>query len=100
MNTTFQHANPTKISISLADECDREVIYTIHHGIYARELGQHIENHSGRLTDKLDVINIYIVAKIGDQIAGFVSITPPSGYSIDKFFAQEELPLTFDHRLF
>ena len=102
MTTTLYQMGPTKISISLADEEDREVIYRMRHEVYARELGQHLENRTARLTDKLDAINVYIVAKVSEEIAGFVSITPPNelGYSIDKYFAREELPLTFDEQLY
>ncbi len=102
MNTPLHHGQPIRISISLANEQDREVIYAMRHEVYARELGQHVENAVGRLTDKLDTINVYIVAKAGEEMAGFVSITPPNevGYSIDKYFKREELPLTFDEELF
>jgi len=42
------------------------------------------------------------VAKASEEIAGFVSITPPNpiGYSIDKYFARDELPVAFDERLY
>src|SRR6266498_2772775 len=102
MNTPLHDGQPIRISISLANEQDREVIYAMRHEVYARELGQHVENAVGRLTDKLDTINVYIVAKAGEEMAGFVSITPPNevGYSIDKYFKREELPLTFDEELF
>jgi histidinol-phosphate/aromatic aminotransferase/cobyric acid decarboxylase-like protein len=92
----------TKISLSLADELDRETIYAMRHQVYARELGQHLENPAERLTDILDAINVYLVAKVAGEIAGFVAITPPNtiGYSIDKYFAREDLPLVFDEGLF
>ena len=102
MNTDLIHTRSAKISISLADEQDREVIYAMRHCVYARELHQHVENDTGRLTDPLDTINIYIVAKVGAEIAGFVSVTPPNevGYSIDKYFKREELPIAFDEGLY
>ncbi|HSL29513.1 MAG TPA: aminotransferase class I/II-fold pyridoxal phosphate-dependent enzyme, partial [Anaerolineales bacterium] len=102
MNIPLYHAQPTKFSITFADELDREVIYRMRHEVYARELGQHAENKEGRITDKLDMINTYIVAKIGEEIAGFVSITPPNevGYSIDKYFTRDELPFRFDKELY
>ena len=52
--------------------------------------------------DPLDAFNVYLVAKVGGEFAGFISITPPtgSGYSIDKYFARESLPLTFDEQLY
>lgn len=94
--------NSRRITITLADEQDRENIYTMRHLVYASELGQHAENEAGRLTDRLDAVNCYLVAKIADKIVGFVSITPPNslGYSIDKYFAREELPLVYNHGLY
>ncbi|HYE62415.1 MAG TPA: aminotransferase class I/II-fold pyridoxal phosphate-dependent enzyme [Phycisphaerales bacterium] len=85
-----------------ASSADREAIYHLRHEVYARELGQHAANADGRLTDALDAFNEYIVAEVGGEVAGFVSVTPPWGgrYSIDKYFARGELPLTFDDGLF
>ncbi|HSL43717.1 MAG TPA: histidinol-phosphate transaminase [Anaerolineales bacterium] len=102
MNTPRHDTQPTKFSISLADEHDRQIIYGMRHEVYARELGQHAENSQGRLMDNLDTINVYIVAKVGEEIAGFVSVTPPNevGYSIDKYFTREELPFRFDQELY
>jgi histidinol-phosphate/aromatic aminotransferase/cobyric acid decarboxylase-like protein len=47
-------------------------------------------------------VNVYLVATIAGEIAGFVSITPPgeAGYSIDKYFARHDLPLRFDDDLY
>ena len=102
MNMQLDTIKPGRFSICFANEHDREIIYRMRHEVYARELGQHAENEKRLLTDKLDSINIYIVAKVRDEIAGFVSITPPNdvGYSIDKYFTREELPLCFDDRLY
>ena len=96
------NVNPDKIIISFSDEEDRENIYTIRHQVYATELGQYTENEQGRLTDQLDSVNCYLVAKIADNIVGFVSITPPNevGYSIDKYFARGELPILFNEELY
>jgi histidinol-phosphate/aromatic aminotransferase/cobyric acid decarboxylase-like protein len=92
----------SRIELSFANEHDRETIYSVRHNVYATELGQHSENRSGKLSDKLDSINYFIVAKLSGQIVGFVSITPPNslGYSIDKYFSRMDLPLVFDQRLF
>jgi len=94
--------NSGKIKLSMAETKDRDIIYKIRHQVYASELGQHSENESGSLTDKLDGVNCYIVAKVNDQIVGFVAVTPPNaiGYSIDKYFSREEVPITFDQGLF
>lgn len=94
--------NDSRISVSIADARDRERIYALRHEVYAAELGQHPENDAGLLSDQLDSVNTYVVAKIGGTIAGFVAITPPNeaGYSIDKYFSREDLPLVFDDGLY
>src|SRR5882672_960025 len=94
--------------LSLATEADREDIYRLRHEVYARELGQHLATPAGSLRDALDDWNIYLVAKIGDQIAGFISLTPPCAgeripelhYSIDKYVRRDALPFPFDDRLY
>jgi N-acyl-L-homoserine lactone synthetase len=92
----------TSLTIAVADEQDRATIYTIRHQVYAEELRQHQPNSTGRLEDALDRINLYLVAKRAGAIAGFVSITPPTpcGYSVEKYFARQSLPLVVDERLY
>ena len=94
--------SPWKLVVSLADERDRESIYAIRHKVYAQELRQHPQNQEGRLTDTLDESNTYLVAKREGEIAGFIAVTPPghAGYSLDKYFLRETLPLTFDGGLY
>src|ERR1043166_6537931 len=94
---TFPH-----VTLGLATEREREEIYRIRHKVYAQELGQHTVNSAGRLSDLLDVFNIYLVAKVDGKIAGFISITPPGAarYSIDKYLPRESLPLQFDGGLY
>src|SRR5438477_5828405 len=65
-----------RIILSIATEADREVIYRLRHEVYSRELGQHAASPAGRLRDAIDDWNIYLVARIGGQIAGFISLTP------------------------
>src|SRR5436190_467887 len=107
--------------VSVATEMDRESIYCLRHEIYAQELGQHPANAQGRLCDPLDGRNIYLVAKLENQIAGFISLTPPpteysktngidampaelrsegKHYSVDRYVARERLPFIFDQHLF
>lgn len=92
----------SRISLSLADAQDRQSIYGLRHQVYARELGQHRENREGVLTDVLDQVNTYLVAKRGHAIVGFVAITPPNphGYSVDKYFARRDMPFVFDEGLY
>ncbi len=91
-----------RVTLSLADHRDREEIYTIRHDVYAAELGQHNINSERRLTDNLDDVNVYLVARTPGGIIGFVSVTPPSaaGYSVDKYFDRGDLPVTFDDGLY
>jgi histidinol-phosphate/aromatic aminotransferase/cobyric acid decarboxylase-like protein len=90
-----------RFSLSVASAEDREEIYRARHEVYAGELGQHLPNSSVRLTDTLDVTNVYIVAHAAGKLAGFISITPPQSgrYSIDKYFAREALPFAVDEGL-
>ena len=90
-----------RIRVALVQPDDRPLIYAARHEIYARELRQHSENPKSSLSDPLDERNEYIVAKQGDELLGFVSLTPPGGlYSIDKYFRREQLPLEFNDGLY
>ncbi len=86
----------------MASPADREQIYRVRHDVYAREIGQHPLNDTGRLVDALDERNIYLVARLGDEVAGFVSLTPPGSdpCSIDKYFSRDQLPFTIDDGCF
>ena len=97
-----EHPITEAFSISLATDREREEIYRIRHTVYARELGQHPVNAVARLRDPLDVGNLYLVARIAGELAGFISITPPSlgSYSIDKYFARGTLPFPVDEALY
>lgn len=88
--------------IAEADAAQREAIYRARHEVYAAELGQHDVNADGRLTDRLDDFNRYLVATIDDVVVAFVSITPPGphGFSIDKYFDREAMPFDVGERTF
>ena len=92
----------SRVTLSLADAQDRQSIYALRHQVYAHELGQYRENSEGVLTDILDEVNIYLVAKRGQVVVGFVAITPPNqyGYSVDKYFARRDMPFIFDESLY
>ncbi|WP_193211296.1 pyridoxal phosphate-dependent aminotransferase [Luteolibacter marinus] len=84
--------------IAPAGERLRERIARARHQVYALELGQHAADRSGRLGDRLDAVNHYIAATVGDRLAGFISVTPAghAGYSVDKYFTRSELPFEVD----
>lgn len=88
--------------LGIADEQDRKRIYQMRHSVYAEELGQHATNEAGSLKDGLDDFNTYLVARQGDKLAGFVSITPPGApsFSVDKYFDRQLIPVAFDAQLF
>src|ERR1043166_4033220 len=89
-----------RFTLKPADKREREMIYRLRHEVYARELRQHDVNATGLIRDTLDDWNFYLVAKIKDTIAGFISLTPPGrpSYSIDKYFARPALPFAVDRK--
>ncbi|HEV3023686.1 MAG TPA: GNAT family N-acetyltransferase [Pirellulales bacterium] len=90
------------VVLGLATAAERTTISRLRHDVYARELGQHPVNVQSALSDPLDAFNEYIVARRGDAIAGFVSVTPPGhgAYAIDKYLTRAELPFACDERLY
>jgi histidinol-phosphate/aromatic aminotransferase/cobyric acid decarboxylase-like protein/GNAT superfamily N-acetyltransferase len=94
--------NPARVSIALATQEDRSLIYRLRHDIYAAELGQYEVRQDGILSDTLDEGNTYIVATISGELAGFISITPPElgRYSIEKYLDRDELPILLDDRTY
>jgi histidinol-phosphate/aromatic aminotransferase/cobyric acid decarboxylase-like protein len=88
--------------IAFATETDRNSIYYLRHAVYATELAQHESNAEERLSDPLDQYNKYIVATIGSEIVGFISITPPGNgsYSVDKYFSRKDLPFHSDSTIY
>jgi histidinol-phosphate/aromatic aminotransferase/cobyric acid decarboxylase-like protein/GNAT superfamily N-acetyltransferase len=93
---------PRPLVLALADDADRAAIYRMRHDVYARELGQHPENDAAELRDPLDAFNVYVVARRGRRVVGFVSVTPPGHgrYSIDKYVSRDELPFACDAGLY
>ncbi len=85
-----------QISISTKEQ-DEELAYH-RHDVYAAELGQHETNCFGRLGDPLDVYNVNFVVCVGEELAGFISLTPPGkrAFSIDKYFKRSDLPFRVD----
>jgi histidinol-phosphate/aromatic aminotransferase/cobyric acid decarboxylase-like protein/N-acyl-L-homoserine lactone synthetase len=102
MDPSGEPSAARRLVVRMANARDREAIYRMRHDVFAAELGQYSTNSAGRLTDALDAFNYYIVVADGEQIVGFVSITPPGGpsYSIDKYFKRPELPFVVDDTLY
>src|SRR5262245_21026368 len=92
---------PGRVTIALATEKERRLIYQARHDIYAHELAQHPENARNELSDPLHAFNVYLTACVGHELVGFISITPPTGnrYSIDKYLERPQLPFAFDDKL-
>jgi histidinol-phosphate/aromatic aminotransferase/cobyric acid decarboxylase-like protein/GNAT superfamily N-acetyltransferase len=92
----------SRVSIALASHQEREAIYRLRHTVYASELRQHTEHHNGMLSDALDAVNMYIVARVSERVVGFVSITPPTAqkFSIEKYLSRDELPFPLDEGVY
>jgi histidinol-phosphate/aromatic aminotransferase/cobyric acid decarboxylase-like protein/GNAT superfamily N-acetyltransferase len=90
-----------RITLSVAGDADREAIYRFRHEVYGLELRQHQPNFTASIRDTLDDRNVYLVATVDGQVAGFISLTPPGGaYSLDKYVPRRSLPFDFDHALY
>ncbi|MQY08919.1 histidinol-phosphate aminotransferase family protein [Actinomadura macrotermitis] len=76
--------------IRVAGPEDREWIFRTRHEVFARELGQHQVNGQGMLSDAMDERNVYLVAEVDGEHAGFVSVTPPwaGRYALEKHLGQ------------
>src|SRR6059058_1284722 len=100
-STDIGSSNPGKVTIALVTDKERRIIYQVRHNIYAGELAQHPENARGQLSDALDGFNVYLTASVGNELVGFISITPPAtgSYSIDKYLARDQLAFAFDANL-
>ncbi|CAM5542219.1 histidinol-phosphate aminotransferase family protein [Streptomyces aurantiogriseus] len=90
------------LQVRAATPEDLEWIHELRHRVYARELGQHAPDPTGRLRDGLDGDNVYLVAARGADRVGFVSLTPPwlGRYALDKYLTRDELPLLAEGGLF
>ena len=96
-------AIPSKgFELALASQAELQAIYRLRHEVYACEIGQHARNPTSILTDALDGTNIYLVVRFGDELAGFISLTPPEAgkYSIEKYFERAGLPFAVDDGLY
>jgi histidinol-phosphate/aromatic aminotransferase/cobyric acid decarboxylase-like protein/GNAT superfamily N-acetyltransferase len=102
VNLGSDAALPAKFVLGTASETDREAIYSARYEVYAQELGQHAATGIGRLSDSLDQQNVYIVARLNGDLAGFISITPPTAktYSVDKYFNRDVFRFEFDRSVY
>ena len=94
--------NARRVRVAVATEQERQMIYQVRHDIYAAELAQHATNDRCRIRDPLDEFNVYLTARVGDELVGFISVTPPGGrgYSLDKYLQRSQFPFPPDDRLF
>jgi len=97
-----------RLVIDIVNDNDRRQIASLRHMVYADELAQHPANDRCALSDHLDIFNTYIVARLGNRIVGFVSITPPQcyenygvhSYSIDKYVDRNVFAFEFDSTVY
>jgi histidinol-phosphate/aromatic aminotransferase/cobyric acid decarboxylase-like protein/N-acyl-L-homoserine lactone synthetase len=91
-----------RLQVRTATPADMSQIHRLRHDVYADELRQHEPRPEGALADDLDRDNVYLVVATGDEVAGFVSVTPPwlGRFSVDKYVRREDWPLLADPALF
>ena len=91
-----------KVMIGPGTRADRPSIYRMRYDVYATELGQHGLQQNAMLSDALDESNSYIIAKIRGELAGFISVTPPTlgRYSIEKYLRRDQLSIQLDERTY
>jgi histidinol-phosphate/aromatic aminotransferase/cobyric acid decarboxylase-like protein len=91
---------PVRITVADADE--RHAVYSLRHGVYCTELGQYAEQPDGSLPDSPDVESVYIVASRGDDLVGFVGVTPPQSpsFSTERHLQRQGVPLSRDQQTF
>jgi histidinol-phosphate/aromatic aminotransferase/cobyric acid decarboxylase-like protein len=91
-----------KLKLSLATAAHHDDIARIRHDVYAAELGQFKRSPDGFLHDRPEVESLYITATVGDDLVGFIGITPPASprYSVDHYLSRSDIPVQFDTHLY
>ncbi|WIN00358.1 aminotransferase class I/II-fold pyridoxal phosphate-dependent enzyme [Actinoplanes oblitus] len=76
-----------QFTIRAATAADRDEIFRLRHDVYAVELQQYPVDPSGRLAEPADSGNVHLLALAGGELAGFVSLTPPSAprYFVERY---------------
>jgi len=92
----------SRMRISVANANERQAVYRMRHDVYSTELGQYGSRPDGSLPDATDVASAYIIASIGEEVVGFVGITPPNSprLSVEKHLSRDEIPIVLDKRTF
>jgi histidinol-phosphate/aromatic aminotransferase/cobyric acid decarboxylase-like protein/predicted GNAT family N-acyltransferase len=78
------------LTIRMATQDDRHAIYRLRYDVYASELAQYPTNEQQQLPDPDGSENLYIIAQVGDALAGFISVTPPTA---SRLFIERYLDL-------
>lgn len=92
----------TRFRIDLADPPAREAISRLRYQVYAEELGQYPLHPAAAVRDPIDDWNIYLVASVRDEIAGFISVTAPTAprFGLEKYLRRDQLPFSLDAQTF
>lgn len=78
---------PGPFTIRVATPADQDVIFRLRHDVYASELEQYPANPEQRLVEPADSANVYVLALAGDELAGFIGLTPPQAprYFVERY---------------
>ena len=73
---------------------DFEAIFRLNHRTFAEEIPQHPAAADGRLVDRLHESNVYLVARLGDEVVGMVAVRfgPPFSLSLKLPELDRHLP--------
>lgn len=74
----------TDLTIKYATQQEYDQIHKLNHAIFAEEIPQHEQQENNVLVDKYHELNTYIVASIGEEIAGMVCYNAVRPFSLDK----------------
>lgn len=63
---------------------EMEQIYKLNYETFVKEIPQHEKNQSGRLIDKFDQDNVYMIAKDGREVIGMIAVRANRPFSLDE----------------
>jgi predicted N-acetyltransferase YhbS len=85
------------IKFATRDEFDE--ISRLNHSVFADEIPQHEKKENGLLQDAFHQNNTYVIALLGDQLAGMVCYNAARPFSLDKKMSDLDTYLPPHHNL-
>ena len=73
-----------QLTVKYANQEEYDEIHKLNHAIFAEEIPQHEQRNDNKLVDNFHELNTYIIAQLGDEIAGMVCYNAVRPFSLDK----------------